>query len=82
MVDDYTFKMTFETPNGLLIKNLLAAQGSSSPAHYMKQFHIKYNKKEVEAAVAEAKLQDWMNCYTQRTTTRRTPIDPRSSPGP
>ncbi len=67
MVDDYTFKMTFETPNGLLVKNLGGGAGYFfPPAHYMKQFHLKYSKEAVEAAVAEAKLQDWMTYYTQK----------------
>jgi peptide/nickel transport system substrate-binding protein len=56
-VDDNTFKMTFETPNGLLIKNLAGGSGwVVAPAQYMKQFHIKYNKDKVEAAFKEAKL--------------------------
>jgi len=69
-VDDQTVKMTFESPNGLLIKNL---NGSTSlmvpPSAYMKQFHIKYNKDKVEAAFKEAKLQDWVAYYGQKNDT-------------
>jgi len=63
-VNDTTIKFVFETPNGLLIRNLAGGAGFFwQPAHYMKQFHIKYNKDKVEAAVKEQKLQDWVAYY-------------------
>ena len=54
-VDDSTFKMIFELPNGLLIKNMNGAGMFVPPAAYMKQFHIKYNKDKVEQATKDAK---------------------------
>ncbi len=65
-VDDYAFKMIFELPNGLLIKNLNGAGQFFPPSAYMKQFHIKYNKEKVEAAYKEAKMQDWVAYYNQK----------------
>lgn len=52
-VDDYTIKMKFDGPNGLIIQ-MLAFHGNQwplnferfgafAPAHYLKQFHPKYN---------------------------------------
>ena len=62
-VDDSTFKMIFELPNGLLIKNMNGAGQFVPPAAYMKQFHIKYNKDKVEQAAKDAKMQDWVAYY-------------------
>ncbi len=65
-VDDTTFKMIFEAPNGLLIKNMNGAGQFVPPAAYMKQFHIKYNKDKVEQAYKDAKMQDWVAYYGQK----------------
>jgi peptide/nickel transport system substrate-binding protein len=66
-VDDYTIKMTFARPNGLLIKNLGGGSGVFwQPAHYLKQFHVKYNKEKVDATVKELKLQDWVAYWGQK----------------
>lgn len=64
-VDANTIKFVFTAPNGLLIRNLAGGSGMFwQPAVYMKQFHIKYNKDKVEAAVKEQKMQDWVAYYT------------------
>ena len=63
-VDQFVVKFVFESPNGLLIRNLGGGAGNFwQPAAYMKKFHIKYNKDAVEAAVQEQKLQDWVAYY-------------------
>jgi peptide/nickel transport system substrate-binding protein len=62
-VNATTIKFVFEEPAGLFIQYLNGAGMFFRPEHYMKQFHIKYNKEKVEAAVKEQKLQDWVAYY-------------------
>ncbi|MCM2458657.1 ABC transporter substrate-binding protein [Rhizobium sp. CG4] len=52
-VDDVTFKVIFAAPNGLFPLRLAWAnddQTTRAPKHYLKQFHIKYNKNAEEEA--------------------------------
>jgi peptide/nickel transport system substrate-binding protein len=63
-VNDTTFKLVFEDPAGLLTQYLAGTTTAFwGPEHYMKQFHVKYNKDKVDAAVKEQKLQDWVAYY-------------------
>jgi peptide/nickel transport system substrate-binding protein len=64
-VDDTTFKMVFEQPNGLLLKRLamLGAGTFIKPAHYAKQFHTKYNKEAVDKMVADQRLANWVALF-------------------
>jgi len=76
-VNDTTIKFVFEDPAGLLIRHLAGGAGVFfPPAHYMKQFHIKYNKEKVEAAFKEAKMQDWMAYYAQKNDYPQNPERP------
>ena len=64
-LDDYTLRVTFAEPNGIFLMNL--AEGGNSeamtmPAHYMKQFHIKYNPKAADEAKA-AGFASWMEYF-------------------
>ena len=70
-VDDSTFKMVFEQPNGLLLKNLAMLGGGTfiKPAHYAKQFHTKYNKEAVDKMVADQHLADWAALFNQKVGT-------------
>ena len=46
IVDEQMFKVHFAAPNGFFVQQLAWAdqdQMSRTPAHYLKQFHIKYN---------------------------------------
>ncbi|MHB0878987.1 MAG: ABC transporter substrate-binding protein, partial [Anaerolineae bacterium] len=64
-VDDVTVRFTFSAPHGMFITQM----GSTEPfvpAHFAKQWHIKYNKEVVEKAVADQKLQDWVALYTAK----------------
>jgi ABC-type transport system substrate-binding protein len=57
-VDAVTFKLTFEHPNGTLLKRM-AMNGAGHwivQAEYGKQFHVKYSQASVEKAVADQKL--------------------------
>ncbi|MGI6366956.1 MAG: ABC transporter substrate-binding protein [Anaerolineae bacterium] len=66
-VDDYTVQITFSVPNPSFILVNLAhrygfGNGSLKPAHYLKQFHIKYNDKAEELAKA-AGLDFWYQLF-------------------
>lgn len=46
VVDDYTFKFSFGTPNGMFMETLASVDGihiTSLPKHYCSQFHPSYN---------------------------------------
>ncbi|MGN6360550.1 MAG: ABC transporter substrate-binding protein [Thermomicrobiales bacterium] len=70
-VDDTTFKMVFEQPNGLLLKKLAMLGGGTfiKPAHYAKQFHAKYNKEAVDKMVADQHLANWAALFNQKVGT-------------
>jgi peptide/nickel transport system substrate-binding protein len=79
-VDQFVVKFVFESPNGLLIRNLAGGSGNFwQPAAYMKQWHIKYNKDKVEAAVKELKMQDWMALYALRNDQWANPDRPTTN---
>lgn len=57
VIDDYTFKLTFAAPNPSFVLVNMAHYGVGEsqcwvPAHYMKEFHIKYNDKANDLAKA------------------------------
>ncbi|GAA4984912.1 ABC transporter substrate-binding protein [Actinopolymorpha pittospori] len=64
-LDDYTVRLTFAEPNGVLIQNIVTRTGlvfTDNPAHYLKQFHKKYNP-NVNALVEKEKLDDWLALF-------------------
>lgn len=67
-IDDYTVKFSFAIPHGLFIKN--AAQTNfdvfcNYPRHYLEQFHITYNDKANEDAVA-AEFDTWADLFAAK----------------
>jgi peptide/nickel transport system substrate-binding protein len=68
-VDQYTFKMVFEHPNGTLLKRMamLGAGDWIIQAKYAKKFHLKYNKDAVEKMTADQKLPSWGQLYSKMT---------------
>ncbi len=64
VVDDYTYKLTFAQPNpSFVLVNMAHCYGfwddqTFVPAHYLKQFHIKYNDKANDLA-KEAGFDFW-----------------------
>jgi peptide/nickel transport system substrate-binding protein len=55
IIDDYTFKLSFAQPHPSFVLVNMAhrygfGQGHFVPAHYLKQFHIKYNDKANDLA--------------------------------
>ncbi len=66
-VDDYTVQITFKAPNPSFILVNLAhrygfGNGSLKPAHYLKQFHIKYNE-DADDLATEAGFDFWYQLF-------------------
>ena len=61
-VDDTTVKFTFSAANGLFLFRLANSQ-PFLPGHYLEQFHIAFNKDEVEKGVADGGFDDWVAYY-------------------
>ncbi len=70
-VDDYTIRMDFATPYPFMIP-LLALEwsgtASTTPKHYLTQFHIKYNSKAEELA-KENGFDFWYQYFLDRSAT-------------
>jgi len=70
IVDDLTFKLDFAEPYGgfllvLAIQSWRNYMEFLKPSHYLKKFHKKYAKpEELEAAMKEANVTDWIKLYT------------------
>ena len=67
VLDDYTFKFTFAQPNPSFVLVNMAhvygvGNGSLLPAHYLKQFHIRYNEDANDLA-QEAGLDFWYQLF-------------------
>ncbi len=70
-LDDYSFKMKFESPYGLFIQIMSGPEGvyicGDYPAHYLKQFHPNYvPAAELEAKVKAANYTNWWELYGNR----------------
>ena len=69
-VDDYTFKFRFKQPNGMLPWHLASNWGAdilaSSPAHYLKKFHKKYNP-DIDQVVKNAGATNWATLFLAKT---------------
>jgi len=82
-VDELTFAVTFERPNGLFIQNLatpqdIAANWTRYPKHYMQQFHEKYNTTNLDQLVQEAEVESWVQLFQQMgSAIQGTPADAR-----
>ena len=70
-IDDVTVKFRFTGPNGMLLENMATTFGSdilaAAPAHYLKQFHKKYNPDGIDKLVAEAKAANWSVLFLNKT---------------
>ncbi len=67
-IDDTTFKVTFEKPNGFFLQQIAWGNNDQStrfPAHYLKQFHGKYNK-DADKLAAAANQQGWAQLFEQK----------------
>jgi peptide/nickel transport system substrate-binding protein len=80
-VDDYTFRFEFHAPNpSFPLVNMAHVFGFSHdnalPAHYLKQFHAKYNDKAAEQAKAEG-FESWMHWFISKKEPDQNPDVPR-----
>jgi len=65
-IDDDSFRVTFERPEGLFIQNMATPSGEQwirYPKHYLQQFHKKYNTENLDDLVKEAGVADWMELF-------------------
>jgi peptide/nickel transport system substrate-binding protein len=68
-VNDFTVKMTFDVPIGLMLQEIADLSGTRMliPAHYAKQFHKKYNP-DVEKLATEQQLSSWVELFQTKVT--------------
>lgn len=88
--DDYTFTLTFEAPQPLILAKLAYANadnlitGGSTffrPAHYLKQFHKSYlSDDELKAVLAQYGASDWVTLFNDRMDFRANKDLPMMSP--
>ncbi|MBM3128349.1 MAG: ABC transporter substrate-binding protein [Chloroflexi bacterium] len=82
-VDDYTVRFTFQASNNLFLHELVNKDGGDRtlavflPAHYLKQFHASYAKKDdLDKMVADAKFKTWVELFMTRATPAENPDRP------
>lgn len=69
VVDEQTFKVTFKEPNGFFLTNLAWAnqdQTVRAPAHYLKQFHKKYNP-DADKLAKERGMESWIALFLRES---------------
>jgi len=69
VIDDYTFRYTFERPNGIFLQYLATPYGldySRYPKHYLQQFHPKYNTTTLDQMVADAGAENWSELFQSK----------------
>jgi peptide/nickel transport system substrate-binding protein len=65
-IDDITFSVTFERPDGLFMQQRLCGLNSDwtqAPKHYLSQFHPTYNTTNLDQLVAEAGASSWVDLF-------------------
>lgn len=65
IIDEVTFRVTFAEPSGFFMQQLAWANQdhlTRTPAHYLKQFHIRYNENANELA-QERGYQSWIALF-------------------
>ncbi len=75
-LDDYTVKLSFAKPYGLLLENLARGMREIfAPKHYLKQFHPKYTSLEkVNKLAKDAGLPAWSQLFMKKNNLT---IDPK-----
>jgi peptide/nickel transport system substrate-binding protein len=69
VIDEVTFKVTFDKPNGFFVHQLAWARQDYTtlmPKHYLKQFHIKYNP-DADKLAKERGLENWIALFQRET---------------
>jgi peptide/nickel transport system substrate-binding protein len=71
-IDDYKVRFKFEGPYGLFLQQLAYGQGHIPiiyPKHYLKQFHIKYNKDGIDRMLAQSQtVKDWVSLFNSKVS--------------
>ena len=71
-INDYKVVFKFAAPNGLFLMNMATNRGAdilaAAPAHYLKQFHKKYNPDGIDALVKAAGAADWVSLFNDKVT--------------
>jgi peptide/nickel transport system substrate-binding protein len=65
-VDDYTFKWTFDAPNGLFLKDAArtaAERAANTPKKQLMQFHQKYNTTNLDELVKQESQNTWADLF-------------------
>lgn len=65
IIDDVTFKVRFKGPNGFFAQQIAWAQQDTMtrvPAHYLKQFHLKYNP-DANTLAQQRGMQSWIALF-------------------
>jgi peptide/nickel transport system substrate-binding protein len=68
-IDELTFTLRFEKPNGLFLLETaspVGAQWTQYPKHYLSQFHASYNTENLDQLVAEAGVDDWVELFRMK----------------
>jgi peptide/nickel transport system substrate-binding protein len=74
IIDDLTVRYTWEAPNPDFLPQLAAAQPLRlvMPAHYLKQFHEKYQSEEkLEELAKKNKAKNWKQLHTRKSQSYR-----------
>jgi peptide/nickel transport system substrate-binding protein len=71
MIDDTTFRFTFQAPKGLFLQYLATARPLDNaavryPRHHLEKFHPKYNK-DVQAEITAAGQTDWIGLMVNKS---------------
>ncbi len=71
-IDDTTVVFRFVRPYGLFLQQLANGFGQLPtiyPKHYLKQFHVKYNKDGIDKMLAaDASAKDWVQLFNSKIT--------------
>jgi len=78
IIDDYTFKLSFAQPHYRFVLTYMAAGGEWGvvPAHYLKQFHSKYNDKANDLA-KEKGFDFWYQLHGRESSRNQSVDTPR-----
>ena len=74
VIDTYTVRYTWDAPNPDFLPALAAPSPLylALPAHYLKQFHIKYrDAKELKKLVARERLKDWVRLHLRKARMKK-----------
>ncbi len=75
-IDSYTVKFTFAGPYGQFLYQLADVKTdyiTACPMHYLKQFHPGYNLEGIDALIADAGVENWVELYKSRWNPDRNP---------